>query len=1235
MKNSRRLSGKNRYFFISLSFLIIALAWQYLGSLYYNQPDYFNTRIETALNKQIKQAFKEHEIYNSLLTHAGTDADIYQLLEKSILNPLFSYQNGRLLHWTDYRYVPRYRDVATSDSVSFFSGTKGKYIICRSENVNSGQKREVVSLILLASEPKILNQFLKPEFNASVFDVQEFELYDQPQEGAYDIFLNRNQYLFSIRYGTAYKVNSFWLAHIITLLVYMSLIFFVIFLVRRTWSYIDRFKYLKGFLFLCLSLALVRFFMLAADFPYSVLPVDLFDLRNYASSALNPSLGDLLLNMAALTAIAGYLFRHYFKTIIFKELLKSNAWVKTLVSVLLVLVTYLILTFQYNLVYSLCFHSQWSLDITDQLSLNRFKFLSYLIIFLGGIIYFLISHVAFKTFFRINRLNSLSILSNFLVATGLFALWAFLAGWNFAFVMGVNIIYYLILYLFQLPDSIGRIQYVTFVYLFIAGLPSAVISAHAIYKDSIRQKAIEEERLAMQLLAENDPYTEFLLTDAIEKIQNDVFIQNRIFSPYTSKEIIRQKIRRVFLNYYLDRYDIQIYVFNSLGEPFDEGLLNYRQIRERYSEYISDHPDIYFISRYDEGLLNRYLSFIEVRRYNQLAGYVVLDLRLKRIIPNSVYPLLLTDNRFIQIVEQKDLSYGIFGVKKLIYSYGDFNYEKEFDLNLEGLYSRRGLLWKDHVHRAFYGDDDKTIVVSSQPWPGIRAITNFSFLFLLFALSIFVILLITSIYVKIKNLKQNYATRIQMFLNIAYFVPLLVVCITVVSVLLQSYRQETEKEYLDRARSLSTRLSGILKGHNDGLLDNEQLRVQISEIAGYSELDINLFNTNGRLLVSSQPLIYENELLSEQINPGALYHIARLKNNYVILDENVGELTFKNTYFGVRSSDTGELVAILSLPFFDFKIEYEENVIDVLMNVMNLFTFVFLLFLFASYFASRWLTFPLRLITQKIRRTTLSYNEPLEWKSDDEIGLMVGEYNKMLENLEESRKALARSEKETAWREMAQQVAHEIKNPLTPMQLTLQHMRRTINAEKDSESKGRLRQIDSLLHQINTLSDIATSFSEFAKMPVPGSEKFDFGLLLKETIALYDNKESGSIETSIEKGNFQVMGDRKWIGRAISNIIINGFQSGAEGEPVKLTIRLAHLKNRKLLLSVKDNGLGIPDEIREKIFIPNFSTKASGTGIGLAIARRGIEHAGGKIWFETETARGTTFFIELPELKEE
>jgi nitrogen fixation/metabolism regulation signal transduction histidine kinase len=276
------------------------------------------------------------------------------------------------------------------------------------------------------------------------------------------------------------------------------------------------------------------------------------------------------------------------------------------------------------------------------------------------------------------------------------------------------------------------------------------------------------------------------------------------------------------------------------------------------------------------------------------------------------------------------------------------------------------------------------------------------------------------------------------------------------------------------------------------------------------------------------------------------------------------------------------------------------------------------------------LTVPLRLITQKIQKTSLhNYNEPLEWESDDEIGLLVNEYNRMLVKLEESKQALSRSEKESAWREMAQQVAHEIKNPLTPMKLTLQHLQRKLLNGGEVVKEQAEKSFNTLLDQVDTLNDIATSFSAFAKMPIPKEEVFDIGAVLKKNIELYSNDNEVEILTDIPPGDFFVKGDQQLMSRIFTNLILNGIQSVPAGRKPEISVSLQ--KNIHFIrVEIHDNGMGISETIRNKIFIPNFSTKYAGSGIGLALAKRGVEHAGGKIWFETEEEQGTSFFIELP-----
>ena len=325
----------------------------------------------------------------------------------------------------------------------------------------------------------------------------------------------------------------------------------------------------------------------------------------------------------------------------------------------------------------------------------------------------------------------------------------------------------------------------------------------------------------------------------------------------------------------------------------------------------------------------------------------------------------------------------------------------------------------------------------------------------------------------------------------------------------------------------------------------------------------------------------------------------------------------------IKDTKTNELIGLMGMPFFESKNHLKRQQIEVFTSLINIFILIFIVSLVVAYFAVKILTDPLKLLTQKIKKTSFSdLNQPLEYESKDEIGILVDEYNQMLRKFEESKTALARSDKEAAWKTIAQQVAHEIKNPLTPMKLTLQQMQRVIDSDDRSH-----RAINNLLHQVDTLSDIATSFSAFAKMPIPESEPFNIVGVLKESAQLFEN-EHGKITINFSTDELNVVGDSKLTGRIFNNLMIYAFQSVAKDREPEIVGELNE-STKKAKISISDNGTGIPEEFHNKVFIPNFTTKVTGSGIGLAIAKRGIEHAGGSIWFES-SENGTTFFIEWP-----
>jgi nitrogen fixation/metabolism regulation signal transduction histidine kinase len=284
---------------------------------------------------------------------------------------------------------------------------------------------------------------------------------------------------------------------------------------------------------------------------------------------------------------------------------------------------------------------------------------------------------------------------------------------------------------------------------------------------------------------------------------------------------------------------------------------------------------------------------------------------------------------------------------------------------------------------------------------------------------------------------------------------------------------------------------------------------------------------------------------------------------------------------------------------------------------------------FIAYFISKEISKPLEIIREKIAKTVLrGSNELINYNRDDEIGQLVKQYNKMAIELQERAQQIANSEREGAWKEMAKQVAHEIKNPLTPMKLSIQHLQRSI--ENDSSDKQReLTKKTSilLLKQIESLSIMAEQFSSFAQMPQDQFNAFNLSDITYEVVSLFKQEKNTQIKSEIQKHIF-LWADSEQIKRVLINIIKNAIQAIPDDIMGQIKVSLTSKKN--IQIEISDNGIGISTENHPNIFAPNFSTKNSGMGLGLALSKKIIENSGGQIQFKSVLNKGTTFYITLP-----
>ena len=321
-------------------------------------------------------------------------------------------------------------------------------------------------------------------------------------------------------------------------------------------------------------------------------------------------------------------------------------------------------------------------------------------------------------------------------------------------------------------------------------------------------------------------------------------------------------------------------------------------------------------------------------------------------------------------------------------------------------------------------------------------------------------------------------------------------------------------------------------------------------------------------------------------------------------------------------------IGILNVPNYDFSTNSIE-ISKFYRTLLELYIFLLIGAGIFAFFLSRNITSSLRLIGDKMKNVSFNKkNEKITWKNKDEIGELVNRYNTMVDELEQSANLLAESERETAWREMAKQVAHEIKNPLTPMKLNVQYLEQSLKHD-DPEFKEKMTRFShKMITQIDALTEIANEFSSFAKMPTTSLSSTDLRIILKDAVGTFDKEIKVVKETSgIKKA--MIRGDENQLIRVFNNLLKNSSQAIPDGRTGVIQVLLTQDENN-YLVEVKDNGKGIDPSQYEKIFTPNFTTKSSGSGLGLAIVKNIMKNHSGKIYFESKMTVGTSFFLQFP-----
>ncbi len=1180
----------------------------------------------------------------------STDKPFTDLLVESPL-PYFLYRDSTLLVWSDYRYVfDSQMLVSSPDGLQAIENQQGQFLLITKHKEVNGARYGLFAFIPLHSTFNDNRGTANLGYNADIFPVAPRSI--SLQAGGSSVLDPQGKKLFQLVPPDASVYSSRSVPPLSLWLVSLAILLLGIHVLLSVRYFRNRHRFGLGLGLLLAFIVLVRGLMLRFSIPLAFYESTVFNPKNYQESPLAPSLGDLLINCFCVLFVLMYVNGIYFRTITYRRLTRSDGAFQALFSLLLLLIGYVSYYLCYLELVSVYEKSLFTLDITLSITFNALKIASLAVFVILSAIYFMVVHLLISLFIRLNpnRLLGLTVLL-------LSALLAGLVSWfldiHFEWIFLVHLTYTVILYLTRLPRSFYGFRYPTTVYYFLGALVCAVMTSYVVEKQEGQKDLLNKKEFGRQLVSDNDLYAEFLLGKTRDVLVNDPELRS-LFSGQVplAREIIRQRVRNNYLDKYLNQYEVEVLPFDAAGKPLDsvDVTRDYTYYQTRYAQptFATANPSVFLAtdaapadtstartSANTLGNRKHYLSFVRFGSPERTLGYIVLNLRQRRQTPLSRYPELLLDERFAQAPETQEYSYAIYEKGQQLYSNGAYNYEQKFpDTNLKnpGLYEK-GLTFNHYGHVGQRGTRDRMIVVSSKAWGWRGLLANFSFLYLILVVVVSLVISSHALRYGVMNLPVTYSTKIQVLLNAAFILPLLIVLFFVLRVISDNYRENQRNAHLDSSRNLSSNVQGMLDDYEQNRMSQAYFEQQIQQIARDADLDLNLYDDTGRMILSSKPLIYQSGLISERINPAARKLIIEQKENQVLLDESLGSNEYSTAYTGLKSYDQ-RILGVLSIPYFDAKPSLDRQIIDVVASVLIVFTVMLLVFLFVSYLAANLLIDPLRVLTRKISNTSLDQlNEPLPWHSNDEIGTLIRKYNKMLSNLDQSKQTLSSNEKQSAWREMAKQVAHEIKNPLTPMKLTLQQLQRTIRRDDPDALAKVNRAMESVIEQIDNIGYIAQSFSDIAKMPPPQNEVFEVTEVLNKAYELYSNDKNLALSRDIALGPLYVSGDRQQFGASINNLIINAQQSVPHSREAEIILKL-YQHNEAMMVEVQDNGSGIPQNIRSRVFLPNFTTREGGTGLGLAMAKRIIEYAGGSIWFETEEGVGTTFFLSMPLVKE-
>lgn len=756
------------------------------------------------------------------------------------------------------------------------------------------------------------------------------------------------------------------------------------------------------------------------------------------------------------------------------------------------------------------------------------------------------------------------------------------------------------------------------------------------------KKEFESNRVWTNKLAvERDLSLELQLRSVESAIATDPFIA--ILSAVDGRELIKNRLmERYFYKSINQKYSIDLTVCtpNNLLE-LERGAIPvncfgfYQDQLTRYGVPLAQNSRFFYMNNYS-GTTSYIGIFTYFNPNDNQVSRLFIEINAKYVKGAIGYPDALLDiQNYDEQSVPKQYSYAEYSNGRLVSYGGVYNYPVVLGDEYKIGYMMKNK--KGYTHFVNKLSDDEVTIVSRPRNSLFQYIVSFSY----FAIFFGVFILICTKWGRKSKLftlpKHSLKRKITLLTTATMIIALVAMGVGSIIYSLRLTEENNNERIEDKIHSAQSSLSEYCKyavRYNE--LNTPELFGAMENVSKVIQTDINLYDTHGGLIRSTKPEIFEQFLMGKRMNDKAFREIVYNKALRYTTVEDIMDMNYYSVYAPLFNGD-GDLVAIVNVPYFSRSKDVNDATSSTIATIINLYLILLIAAIIVGTTVSNSLAKPLAEIKKKMEGLAMSNkNAHIYYRNKkDELGVLVTAYNNMVDDLEESTRRLAQSEREQAWKEMARQIAHEIKNPLTPMRLSIQHLMR-MKKQNYPGWEDKLEELShSLIEQIDILSDTASEFSSFAKFYNEENADVNLDELIKEQVVIFDNNDNIDFKYVTTTDDAFVTARRKQLARVLVNLISNAIQalenSRGNGH-IRISLYKEELpKGNYFKIDIEDDGPGVALNNQNKLFKPNFTTKSGGTGLGLAICRSIVEQSQGMISYKKSSLGGACFSIELPE----